>query len=139
MAGRIFVSGASGFVGSAVVDELIARGYGVNALVHRNAIKKSAVQSFSGDLFDSKILDGAMEGCAAVIHLVGIIMENPRRGVTFQRIHHQGAIGVVDAAKRNHIKRYLHMSALGTRPDAISNYHKTKYAAEQYVRNSGLD
>jgi NADH dehydrogenase len=59
--------------------------------------------------------------------------------VTFQRIHHQGTIAVVDAAKRNGIQRYIHMSALGTRPDAISAYHKTKYAAEQYVRASGLD
>src|SRR5262252_7117141 len=31
------------------------------------------------------------------------------------------------------------MSALGTRPDAVSTYHKTKFAAEQYVRGSGLD
>jgi NADH dehydrogenase len=79
-----------------------------------------------------------MDGCDAVIHLVGIIMERPGKGITFERIHYQGTVNVVDAARRAGVKRYLHMSALGTRADAVSNYHKTKFAAEHYVRGSGL-
>src|SRR5947207_2723585 len=46
---------------------------------------------------------------------------------------------VVDAALRNGVRRFVHMSALGTRPGAVSAYHKTKFAAEQYLRHSGLD
>ena len=46
---------------------------------------------------------------------------------------------VVDATKRAGIRRYVHMSALGTRPDAASTYHRTKHAAEELVRASGLD
>src|SRR5688500_11007574 len=45
----------------------------------------------------------------------------------------------VDAAKRNDLNRYLHMSALGTRCDAVSDYHRTKFRAEEYVRASALD
>jgi NADH dehydrogenase len=37
------------------------------------------------------------------------------------------------------VKRFVHMSALGTRPDARSRYHRTKWAAEEAVRASGLD
>jgi NADH dehydrogenase len=44
----------------------------------------------------------------------------------------------VDAAKKGGVKRLLHMSALGTRADARSRYHKTKWAAEEIVRGSGL-
>jgi nucleoside-diphosphate-sugar epimerase len=80
-----------------------------------------------------------MRGCDAVIHLVGIIMEYPSKGITFQRIHFEGTQAVVDAAKAAGVKRFVHMSALGTRPDAVSTYHKTKYLAEQYVEHSGLD
>jgi NADH dehydrogenase len=141
MPGRVFVTGGSGFVGSAVIDELLARGYEVNALVNQRELKDrdGRVRSIKGGLFDDAALDNGMAGAAAVIHLVGIIMEKRSRGVTFERIHFQGAKSVVDAAKRNGVRRYVHMSALGVRPDAVSEYHKTKYRAEQYVRASGLD
>jgi NADH dehydrogenase len=141
MPGRVFVTGASGFVGTAVVEELVARRYAVNALVNRHEVRASpeSVQSIKGSLFDSKELEQGMADCEAVIHLVGIIMEKRSQGVTFERIHFEGTRDVVDAAKRAGIRRYVHMSALGSRPDAVSTYHKTKFAAEQYVRSSGLE
>jgi NADH dehydrogenase len=80
-----------------------------------------------------------MAGCTAVIHLVGIIMEKPSKGITFERIHFEGTRAVVDAAKRNGIGRFIHMSALGTRPNAASQYHQTKWKAEECVRASGID
>ena len=141
MAARVLVTGASGFVGSAVLDELLQRGYAVNALVHRHDLgpRGASVRTIRGGLFDARALDDAMAGCDAVIHLVGIIMEKPSQGITFERIHFEGTKNVVDAAVRNGVRRYVHMSALGVRPDAISAYHRTKYLAEQYVRASGLD
>lgn len=141
MAGTVFVTGASGFVGAAVVEELLERGYEVNALVHRRPIVSAAgrVHSVEGDLFDAKALEQGMRGANAVIHLVGIIFEHRWSGVTFERMHFDATRSVVDAAKTVGVKRFVHMSALGTRMDAVSDYHKTKYAAEQYLRGSGLD
>jgi NADH dehydrogenase len=141
MAGRVFVTGGSGFVGSAVIDELLARGYEVNALVNRRELqgRDERVRSIKGGLFDARALDEGMAGVVAVIHLVGIIMEKRSKGVTFERIHFQGTKSVVDAAVRNGVRRYVQMSALGVRADAVSDYHKTKYRAEQYVRASGLN
>ena len=140
MAGRrVFVTGGSGFVGSAVIDELLSRGFQVNALVNRRKLDRADVQSIQGGLFDDRALDEGMRECDAVIHLVGIIMQRPSTGITFERMHFQGTRRVVDAAKRNGVKRYVHMSALGTRPNAISDYHRTKYQAEEYLRGSSLD
>jgi NADH dehydrogenase len=136
---RVFVTGGSGFVGSAVIDALVARGYQVNALVHRKKLERDDVRSIEGGLFDDRALDAGMRDAEAVIHIVGIIMERPSKGITFERMHFEGTQRVVDAAKRNGVKRYLHMSALGVRPSAVSDYHKTKYRAEEYVRGSGLD
>jgi len=140
MSQRIFVTGGSGFVGGAVVEELVSRGYGINALVNQKELSVAGdVRSFKGGLFDPSALDAAMRDCAAVIHLVGIIMEDPVRGVTFEKIHFQGTQAIVDAAVRGNVKRYIQMSAVGTRANALSNYHKTKWKAEEYVRKSGLD
>jgi NADH dehydrogenase len=139
---QIFQTGGAGFVGSAIIDELLARGHRVTAMVHQRPLDPaiaSRVRTVEGDLFDRRALDDAMSGADAAVHLVGIIMEKPKRGVTFERIHFEGTKAVVDAARRNNVRRYVHMSALGTRPDAVSTYHRTKYKAEQYVMNSGLD
>jgi NADH dehydrogenase len=95
------------------------------------------VEWFQGDVLDPASLDRAMEGVETVIHLVGIITEVGE--ATYERVHYEGTVHVVDAAKRAGIRRYLHMSALGTRPNAVSRYHQTKWKAEEYVRASGLD
>jgi nucleoside-diphosphate-sugar epimerase len=137
---RVFVTGGSGFVGSSVLDELAERGFEANALVRdsQSLADRPLVQPIPGDLFDVKALDRGMKDCQAVIHLVGIIMEKRSKGITFERIHVEGTRAVVDAAARNGIKRYIHMSALGVRENAASQYHQTKYTAEQYVRASSL-
>jgi NADH dehydrogenase len=136
---NVFLTGGAGFVGSAVIDALLARGHSIHALVNSRPIKSDGVKSFPGGLFDDAALDRAMQDCSAVIHLVGIIAEKPGDGITFDRIHFQGTKRVVEAAKRAGIKRYLNMSALGARAGAPAMYHRTKYAAEKYVRDSGLN
>ncbi len=143
----VFVTGATGFVGRAIVRELLARGITPVCLVrspkklytqHRE-INPNRLVAVAGDLFDAKALRAALERSQAAIHLVGIIIARPLRGQTFRRIHVKGTQNVVDAVCNRGIRRYLHMSALGTRPNAISKYHQTKWAAEETVRKSGLD
>ena len=90
-----------------------------------------------GDILDSTSLPSALEGMAAVVHLVGIISEVGKSN--FENIHIRGTQNIVTAARRAGIKRFVHMSALGTRPGAVSRYHQSKRAAEQIVRQSGLD
>jgi len=135
----IFLTGATGFVGQAVLDELLARGYRVHALVRGKQIAREGVQTFIGDLFDDGILDAAMHGCAAAIHMVGIIREDPDKGQTFERVHFEGAKHVIDAAARNGVRRFVHMSALGVREDSPSAYASTKARAEAHLKQSGLD
>jgi NADH dehydrogenase len=137
---RIFVTGASGFVGSAVVAELLSRRMEVRALVNRRSLQaQDDVTPVRASLFDPAALAAGMETCDAVIHLVGIIMEKRSRGITFQRMHVEATRNVVEAASRAGVRRFIHMSALGSRPDAVSTYHKTKYAAEQIVKASNME
>src|SRR5207249_3029072 len=103
MPGHVFVTGASGFVGQAVVEELLRRDYEVAALVHRRKLdaQDRRLRVVEGSVFDAKALDNGMRGAAAVIHLIGIIMEQPKAGVTFERMHVEATEAVVDAAARN--------------------------------------
>jgi len=144
---NVLVTGATGFVGRAVVRELLAKGLRPVCLV-RSAEKLRAQhpevdpERFTpivGSLKDRGALREAADVSQAAIHLVGIIIARPLRGQTFAAIHMRGTANVVDAAQQAGIRRYVHMSALGARPDARSTYHRTKWTAEEYVRRSGLD
>jgi NADH dehydrogenase len=141
MARCVFLSGASGFVGREILRTLLRHNIAVHALVNRNPLPATepTVSSFPGGLFNPDAIDRAMMSCDVAIHLVGIIMESPRQGLTFDRIHVEGTRNIVEAAKRAGVRRFIHMSALGTRRHALSRYHRTKWLAEEIVRESGLD
>ena len=137
---RVFVTGGSGFVGTNVLERLVADDIQVSTLARDGnvSVDSPLVSVTKGGLFDADALRGAMDGCDAVIHLVGIIFEKPGDGVTFERIHVEGTRAVLEAMAATGVKRLVHMSALGARPDAVSKYHRTKFAAEELVRQSDV-
>jgi len=98
--------------------------------------RRDDLQWVPGDVVQGSGLDEGMQGCDAVIHLVGIILEKGTN--TFERVHHLGTRNVVEAAKRTGIKRFVQMSALGVRADGVAAYQITKWKGEEEVRQSGI-
>lgn len=140
---KVFVTGASGFVGQAVLTELRTIGHELRLLVRESA--SSRVQAlahafqaevWAGDLLGNPDLSRGLNGVEAVVHLVGIISENGR--ATYEDVHVRGTGLVVQAMQAAKVARLVYVSALGTRPNAVSRYHQTKWAAEEIVRQSGL-
>ena len=70
-------------------------------------------------------------------HCAGINREIGYR--TFARVHVDATRNVVEAARRAGVEKIVLMSFLRARPDCGSPYHESKWAAEEIVRNSGLD
>ncbi|EEF60364.1 complex I NDUFA9 subunit family protein [Pedosphaera parvula] len=141
---KVLVTGASGFVGQEVLEKLHAAGHQSRILARHPTSMRTRTQAsefgaevHAGDILDVASLARGLKGIDAVIHLVGIISELGES--TFENIHIRGAENVVDAARIAGVRRFVHMSAMGTRANASSRYHKTKWAAEEYVRKSGLD
>jgi len=137
---KIFISGGTGFVGERVCRALRERGHELRLLVHRRlGAAESGIEVIEGDVTRLESFAAGVNGCDAVINLVGIIREFPERGITFERLHVQATAGLLEATRKAGISRYLQMSALGTRPAAASAYHQTKWRAEELVRASGLE
>jgi NADH dehydrogenase len=139
---KVFLTGVTGFVGRNMLQRLLSEGHSVRGLMRdREAAVKVGTTSagFShavGDVVTGEGLDAALEGCEAVIHLVGIIVEKGKN--TFEAVHHLGTRNVVEAAKRRGVRRFVHMSAIGVRADGVAAYQTSKWKGEEEVRNSGL-
>lgn len=140
---NVFLTGATGFVGSYILKELIDQGHSVRCLVRPGSTEKlpvdaGAVDVVYGDITDPHTLHGKLDGCDAVIHLVGIIEEKRSEGITFDAIHYQGTVNVADAARAANITRFVQMSANGAGPAANTRYLTSKWRAEEYLRSSNF-
>lgn len=137
----IFLTGATGFVGHHLARHLSEAGFPVRALI-RDEKKKARLrlprlETATGDILRLETLRQSTKGCDTVIHLVGVIRET--KSMSFHQAHVVATANVLKAAKDNGVRRFIHMSALGARADAPSQYHRTKWQAEELVRASGLN
>jgi NADH dehydrogenase len=79
----------------------------------------------------------AFVGCDTVVHLAGINLERAEQ--TYHRVHIEGTRNVVSAASQAGVNRIVVLSFLRARPGIGSEYHESKWIAEEIVRASGLD
>lgn len=137
----IVVTGGTGFVGRTIVQKLLGEGHEVRVLTRRRSaaepeINEERLTYLPTDIYQATQVAAQCQGAAAVIHLVGIIHESA--ATSFTRAHREATRAVLAGAKAAGVPRFLHMSALGTRPHARARYHQTKWEAEELVRGSGL-
>lgn len=133
---KILVTGGTGVVGAGTVTELLRRQHTV-VLVSRHAHDDVAqwptgVIARVGDVGDAASLSGSATGCDAVLHITGIVEEDPPE-VTFERVNVQGTGNVIAEAERAGVKRFVFISSLGA-PVGTSDYHVSKQKAEAATR-----
>ena len=138
---KIIIAGGTGFLGSALTRTLIEHKHDV-ALLVRSGSRRKTNQSeniFRIPIDFTQMPESLPIKPDALINCVGIIREFPSKGITFEKIHHDIAKFLVELAEKNDVGRFIQISALGTGPAGKTGYFKTKYKAEEILKNSGLN
>jgi NADH dehydrogenase len=138
---RVAVFGGTGFVGSYLVDALVAAGHHPVLLVREGnedrVTQPDSCTIVNGDIKDGDAIQSTLDGTDAVIYNIGLLREFPDKGISFQYMHLDAVKYTIEAAQEAGVKRYLLMSANGVKPGG-TRYQTTKFEAEQYLMSSGL-
>ena len=139
---RVAIIGGTGFVGSYLADTLLQAGHSLSLLVRQGSEDRlrhaQQIRTVSGDIADKQSIRQLLDGCDAVIYCVGILREEPRKGISFESTQYEGLVNTVDAACARGVKRLLLMSANGAKIPG-TRYQETKRRAEEYALKSGLE
>jgi uncharacterized protein YbjT (DUF2867 family) len=138
---RVLVTGGTGVIGAAAVRALVEREHTVR-LLSRHAEDDArayahGVEPHVGDVTDAASVHGSADGCDAVLHLVGIVDEDPPH-VTFERVNVGGTRLVLAEAERAGVGRFVYVSSLGAERGA-SPYHVSKARGEEVVRGGSCE
>ncbi|MBA4043372.1 MAG: epimerase [Erythrobacter sp.] len=133
----IAITGATGFVGSAVLNEALAQGHQVKALTRREQAARAGVEWVSGDLGDTAALSALVAGADAVVHVAGLT--NTPDPAQFEVANVTGTANVIAAMVQADVRRLVLVSSLAAREPKLSAYGASKARAETLVEASGLD
>jgi dihydroflavonol-4-reductase len=153
VAGKVLVTGAGGFIGSAVTRALLAEGRHVVGLLEPGADTRGLdgldVERVTGDLRDAAAVRKAVTGCASVFHVAALYRFWARDRRDFYAINVDGTRNVLAAAREAGVDRVVYTSTVGTLgldgaasgrpateldyPDVghlFGSYKRSKYVAE---------
>jgi dihydroflavonol-4-reductase len=147
---RVFVTGASGFIGGALAIRLLERGDEVVGLARSDAaeaaVASRGAEVARGDLLDEDSLAAGMEGCALAYHVAGVNTHCPADPAMLLRVNVEGTEAAVRAAARAGVPRMVFTSSAASlgepagtvgredtthRGSYLSVYDRSKHHAEQ--------
>lgn len=131
------VTGATGFVGQALLDEAQRQGIAIEALTRSERPPRAGVRWVAGDLANEAALRDLVQGSEAVIHVAGVVNAPDASG--FEEGNVRGTARVIDAARKAGVPRLVFVSSLSARAPELSAYGASKARAEKLVQASGLD
>ncbi len=152
---NVLVTGAGGFLGSALVADLRLAGYQVRALVKSGSsspLNGSTGDVIVGDIRDERCARNAVAGCESVVHLAGKAHALDDDGVSEQdyvSVNVEGTRQLVEGAKAEGVQRFVFASSVkvfgetthgcvdeSTPPVPRTPYARSKWTAEQLVASS---
>ncbi|NHV05708.1 MAG: NAD-dependent epimerase/dehydratase family protein, partial [Thaumarchaeota archaeon] len=137
----ILVTGATGFIGTRLVQSLVKNGYKVKCFARRSSnitfLEKNNVEVVYGDLIDKKSIETALDNVDSVVHLAAILDSTNKKIYDVNVI---GAKNLVEACKNKGIRKIIVLSSIVvTRDNLETPYQKTKSIAEKLFLTSELN
>ena len=152
----VFVTGASGLIGSALLLQLLEKNIPVKALYHHQHSplltreQAEKIEWIKGDVLDTGLLTDIMQQCKRIYHCAAVVSFHPSRREKMYQINVEGTANVVNAALECGVEKLVYVSSVaaigrGSVDDPIhealqwtdaqntSHYGKTKYLAEMEV------
>ncbi|HEX8358743.1 MAG TPA: NAD-dependent epimerase/dehydratase family protein [Longimicrobium sp.] len=140
---KVLVTGANGFIGSEVCRAAVDAGHTVVGLARRGKPAGGApwaerVKWVAADVLSPATWLTHLAGADAVLHCVGIIREDVRRGATFERVNGDSAITVAEEAERAGAGAFVFISASSQPPGVGAGYLRAKRSAEARIQELGV-
>ena len=139
--GVIALTGATGFIGRALLDKLLAEGYRVRALVRRNTLPNHPnLEVVRGDISSQESLKNLCAGASVVLHCAGLTKSLSKENLF--EVNAFATHRLFRQAEAAGVKRLLYVSSLAAREPKVSLYASSKYQGEQGakdVRDLGWD
>jgi len=140
MSGRtVFITGGTGFMGRALIPEILKRGHKVRALVRPGSEKKlpAGCETITGDPLDRKTFAGEIHPADTFVQLVGIAHPTPAKAKEFRAVDLQSARESVAAASAAGIRHFVYVSVARPAP-IMKAYQAARAEAESLIRASQM-
>lgn len=153
---RIFVTGATGFIGAHFIESALAAGHSIVGLYRSEGarqqplmdnLRQRGVELHRGDVLQPATFAEAMRGADCVCHFAAAFRESNADEAFFERMNVEGTSNVIEAAARAGVRRFIHCSTAGIHGQRVSgiidertpirpwnSYERSKVAAEEQVR-----
>ncbi|MEX1167339.1 MAG: complex I NDUFA9 subunit family protein [Hydrogenophaga sp.] len=138
---NVLVLGGTGFLGRHVCEKLQRAGWRITVPTRRVANAKNVqhlpnLTVVQADVHDGAALARLLPGPTAVVNLIAILHGSE---TAFERTHVALPTTLASACVASHVRRLVHVSALGVALDSPARYQRSKARGEQVLRNAGLD
>ena len=114
----ILVTGATGFLGSELITQLLLRGEKIRAIKRATSripqilTDKKDIEWFSADILDCFALSEAMDGISSVYHCAALISFHPKDKKEMLKVNVEGTVNLLNVCMEKNIRRFLHVSSI---------------------------
>ena len=143
----VALAGGSGFIGRAIARRLLAAGGVKLRVLTRNPgtararLDLTGVDFVQADIVQPASLADALKNANTIVDAIqfdGYPVENPRRGLTFERVDYGGTVALLEAAKHAGVQQFIYISGAAADENSTHPGFRAKGRAERAIRESGL-
>jgi NADH dehydrogenase len=135
----VLVTGATGLVGRALVQEFLSEGGQVRAYIRRDdaALRAAGAHIAIGAADDVPKLESALTRAHTIVHLIGGVWPEP--GMTYDLLNRDSTEAAVIAAHAADVKRFIFLSFVGADPASPNEFLAAKGRAEEHIISSSFE